>query len=631
MILELAAGSLLAADFVYHRWWEDHPKDWSRYGDSIDIPQTEEGTPIPLIYGRVRVDRPILAWMGTPEAFESDFGGQPFISYAASMFFVIGVPFANGNSTNRIHRVWQGDTEYLNGGSPLAFGQVALDQLQGDGGLEENNRLALIIYVAKAVNGTTTTIDDPVTAYSAGAVEFLNGNPNQRLADDSSPYKVTTRAGERMCSNDRRTVAFSDDAIEAVDTGTNTVTMTGHVYKTGDGPFDSNETMGTWPAGSDIYAVKIDANTVGWAFTVANAFNGVLIALTGTEVGATISSNADTKRCFSIFPEDVKGYRGVLSALLYGVDGIFANTSNFVWGLTPQLGAFSFEISSYKTDGGFPATGVLARLGDDSNPINVFYDIWTDPRKLGLSASLLDMDSLVDAAATCYQEDLGCSFCFDQRMPARDMLKEIMRHVDGVYFEDTKTGKIKINLIRANYDYRSLYEINESNCSDLQNLAIGGLADVPNKIEVLYKDRSKGYIDATASDQNMANAVGQDGVERKEQRAYAGCTYQAQAAAFASRDLAFLSQSTIKFRALMDRSAIDLEPGQAVRVSYPRYNISGLVFRVAGPPYHGKLSDGRIAIDCIIDSNYQYRAFPPQPPVPHPDIGRGLVLGFGMR
>lgn len=555
MILELAAGGLLVADFFYHRWWGDHPKAFSNFADSIDVPQTEEGTPIGFVYGKVRITRPILAWMSTPEATPGAGTTAGKTKYSASMFFVLGMPFCGGTSTNRIHRIWQGDTVYSTSGTGTTWAgfanpPVALDQLDGNSEAEDVGRhLAFISFFTK-------TSDGDVTAYSAGAVEFLNGNPSQVMVDDASPYAVHNRAASRMSINEYE-----------------------RVLATGAGG----------PA----------------ALAAAEALRG-----------------------------EIPGYRGVMSMCLYRLDpdtGSGITVGGFTWGITPQLAPFSVECSSYKSDGGYPATGTQAQLGDDSNPINVIYDILTDPRKLGLSPSLIDLESFINAAATCYQDDLGFSTCFDARTPAREMIKEVLRHVDGVMFESQKTAKLKIKLIRPDFDYRSLFEINRSNCNELQNLAIGNMTEAPNKVDVLYKDRALGYIDAKQSYQNGANAVGQDGIERLEQIAFRGCTYAAQAASLAAREFASMIGSRIKLRAMMTRAAIDLEPGDPVRLSWNNPPISGLVFRVAGPPYHGKLGDGRVAIDLIQDYQYQYRQLAPQPPIDHPDIGHGISLGFGLR
>lgn len=126
-----------------------------------------------------------------------------------------------------------------------------------------------------------------------------------QLADrglDFTGYVYLTRDGVKSyvglgtVVNHRRVFVVADDVIESVDTGLDEVVMTAHGYETGDGPLDSNEVTGAVAAGADIYAIRVDANTVAWASSLANAYAGTRIALAGTETGATISDNADTER-----------------------------------------------------------------------------------------------------------------------------------------------------------------------------------------------------------------------------------------------------------------------------------------------------------------------------------------------
>jgi hypothetical protein len=126
----------------------------------------------------------------------------------------------------------------------------------------------------------------------------LGAEPGTDLADyafvSQSTYKYVPATG--TLANKRHTLVIADDVIEAVDTGTDSVTVTAHGYRTGDGPFDCDEILGDIGVGDDVYIIVDDENTIAFAATLADAYADNREALTGTETGATISDNADTER-----------------------------------------------------------------------------------------------------------------------------------------------------------------------------------------------------------------------------------------------------------------------------------------------------------------------------------------------
>jgi hypothetical protein len=532
-LLDIANGKFLVEDFVYHRGLVDEDSAPKKKPETVAIPKIEEGAAIPYIFGRVRVTRPILAWTSSGISYINSGGGvvDGRQLYAMSMLFVLGVPFGDGDSTNRIHRMWQGDVEYAG----LALGSeippyaiaVNLEDLDGDGDMEEYNR-----GIAR-VGARRLTVEDEALMYTAGAVEFLNGNADQQLVDPLTPWTPTTRAGYQMTTT------------------------------------------------------------------------------TGLGLQTT--------------PENMVGYRGVLSAFLYSAPVFDGGLGHFIYGLNPQLGAFSFEVSSYKDDASYPATGIMARSGYDSNPINALYDILISPRKLGLSTSLIDQDSFTEAATTCYQESHGYSRCFDERQEAREMIREILKQVDGVIFEDSQTGKLKIKLIRADYVTADLPLLTKDNGTELRDFAVGGYTDITNKIRVVYSNRERSYIDDSAIAQNPANAVGQDGLEREEVIRYPGCCYFALAARLAARELDWRSRPIMKCMAYVDRTFYRLNPGDAVMVQWQKPDVSNIVFRVVSVN-RGVLTDGKIAIDLIQDVNFVYRGGFPEPPTPL-YVGGGFEVG----
>lgn len=96
--------------------------------------------------------------------------------------------------------------------------------------------------------------------------------------------------------NKRFPITPASDAIESVDTGTDEATVTGHPWQHGDGPFDADEIIGAVAIGDDVYIIYVDENTVAFAESLEDAYADVRIALAGTETGATLAPNADTKR-----------------------------------------------------------------------------------------------------------------------------------------------------------------------------------------------------------------------------------------------------------------------------------------------------------------------------------------------
>lgn len=98
------------------------------------------------------------------------------------------------------------------------------------------------------------------------------------------------------CTNKRRPLVVADDVVESVDTGADSLELTAHGYETGDGPFVSDEAMGAIGPTVEFWIIKDDADNIGIAASLADAYAGTRVALAGTETGATISDKATTKR-----------------------------------------------------------------------------------------------------------------------------------------------------------------------------------------------------------------------------------------------------------------------------------------------------------------------------------------------
>lgn len=323
--------------------------------------------------------------------------------------------------------------------------------------------------------------------------------------------------------------------------------------------------------------------------------------------------------------DEIPSYRGLLSILLYNSGG------QWILGSSPNVPAYSFEASSYRS-AGFPAVGTYARVGQDSNPVNALYDMLvTSLGKLGIPSSYIDSTTFDAGAITLYNESHGYSRCIEEVREAREHILELLKQIDGGIYFDEADNKFKLYLIRADFDPATIPHITKDNCVDLTDFAIGGWSNLPNKIRLTYTNADDEYREASATARNQANAVGQGGQVIEHLIDMPGISNADQAARTAARELAALSRPLIKCRAILDRSFIRLVPGQAVKVTWSNPDVAGLIFRVVAPPERGTLTDGKIAVDLLQDYNYSYRGRVPEPPalIDSGTIRGGLVGGLG--
>src|ERR1044071_992098 len=105
MWVELIEGAILLGAYVYHRWIEDHPKPPPFQG--LSVPRSDEGAPMPIIYGKYRVRSPVLIWSGNSTITASD------PHYEVDIAFIVGIPFYGTTTLTRgssfLRNVWAGD------------------------------------------------------------------------------------------------------------------------------------------------------------------------------------------------------------------------------------------------------------------------------------------------------------------------------------------------------------------------------------------------------------------------------------------------------------------------------------------------------------------------------------------
>lgn len=305
----------------------------------------------------------------------------------------------------------------------------------------------------------------------------------------------------------------------------------------------------------------------------------------------------------------IPAYRGVTSVLFYASGG-----TSWVLGESATPPSPSFEMSSippnafYSIPGG---TDIFGKPIFDANPAEVILDLLTGKYgKLGMDISFIDIPSFTAAAATLLAEGHGFALVDPGGRSVDNIITDILIQIDAAMGVDPSTGKIRLKLIRADYDITNLTDvpvINVDNCEAIENFAAGGWSGLVNKVRITYTNRANDYNDGTATSINQANVVGQDGLPNDVTLAFPGVVDGALAQALCARELSVLSKPTTKMTVICDRSMANLMQGDVVNVLWPEYHLSGgRVFRVASAS-RGLLADGKVTLDLIEDYFHTWR------------------------
>jgi hypothetical protein len=294
--------------------------------------------------------------------------------------------------------------------------------------------------------------------------------------------------------------------------------------------------------------------------------------------------------------------RGQAVTLEGNGDGITTHVVVLPWcvGASPEPPVYSFEGES------MPRSPLANdNIAMDANPVDVMFDVLTDPRKLGLSTSLIDFPSWTAAATTVKGERNG----YSRAVPStktRDLLMDCLRQVDGVIYPNYKTGKLVLKLIRADFNPATIPLINPDNCVSLSFVEAFGWTGLPNALRLTFTDRAKDYENNSATTDNEGNFYTQDGEFDGIELQFPGICTLDNAKVIAGREMSARSRPLMKLRATVDRSFIRLNPGDPVSVTWPEYHIGGVTFRVASPARGGRDAN-TVELDLIQDFGYTHR------------------------
>ncbi len=208
------------------------------------------------------------------------------------------------------------------------------------------------------------------------------------------------------------------------------------------------------------------------------------------------------------------------------------------------------------------------------NPVHALRELMTNTEiGFGIPTELLDNDSFRIAADVCAAESLCCAFTLDDTRDTEQMFQILKRHMDCEVYEHPIEGKIKIKLIRKDYDVDNITSINTEEIGDVSNFTqkynqreIGG-------VTVTYRN-----VDNESKAVTIVNPILREQGHETVKVNFEACPTYATALHLAKRELASRSQPIRFFSVTLP--SIDLYPGDPVKVDFTPRGIRNVVMRV---------------------------------------------------
>lgn len=146
-----------------------------------------------------------------------------------------------------------------------------------------------------------------------------------------------------------------------------------------------------------------------------------------------------------------------------------------------------------------------------ANPAVILYYILN--KIAGIDEDLIDKNSFVQAAITLKQEKFGIALIINKENQLKDIIEEIIRHIDATFYFDIYISKYRLKLYRKDYNENTLQDITEKDYKDL--------TFKKNSWQDLYTHINLNYIDPInykknsiyATNDAIRNMVKQDKIQ----------------------------------------------------------------------------------------------------------------------
>jgi len=289
----------------------------------------------------------------------------------------------------------------------------------------------------------------------------------------------------------------------------------------------------------------------------------------------------------------ISAYRGLVGVVL---EQVRLGTSSYI-----KPWKFLCKRTDILNDGNEQWYSAKADIDGDLNPAHIIRECLTNQQwGLKYSTGGINSVSFEAAADTLYDEDFGLSFYWAGGENIGDFLIHVLKHVDGVIYQEPTTGDWTFTLIRDDYVLGDLDTYDESDIVSVEEFVRPVVGEVPDKITIRYTDNDALDIKASLTIHDIALIETQDARIIGAEEEYYGITKKELANKIASRELRVFSSmlSTIKIKA--KRTMSGLRPGSVCLLSLEHYGLEAVAYRVVSMDF-GSLVEGTLYIEMIED------------------------------
>lgn len=297
----------------------------------------------------------------------------------------------------------------------------------------------------------------------------------------------------------------------------------------------------------------------------------------------------------------------------------YTTGSGYVAATGGSVNSSSFDWTDVDTgDVAIPAgaTGVVLRISGNSdsafrdirffsafslsppniNPAHCLREAFVSPVWGGGTGSVGVNDvNLTEVADTLFTENFGLSIWHDpQTATTLDFVNIICEHIDASHYVD-RDGLDNIRLIRDDYELSDVVTFGDNEILDIDPVW-EKQHELPHKVIVKWWNPVKRKV-GSISDANPANASGK---AEKVENEYLGINSESLAGRVLQRDLRGISIPKIKGRAVLNRKASDLYPGDVISFTHARKNLAGEIMRVIDVEEYIGL-ENRVEVNFIQD------------------------------